>query len=185
MQFWLARHARPLIGSGICYGQLDVPADVEATRLCAGSLARMLPRGTAVHCSPLQRCEQLAPVLIGLRPDLTLKTDSNLQEMNFGDWEGRHWDDIGQQALDNWVRDFPAHRPGGSESVNEFMTRVAAAFDAVSARQPTLWITHAGVIRAATLIASGNRHVDHASQWPKHAPGFGQWCTLAAGNRPE
>jgi alpha-ribazole phosphatase len=41
-----------------------------------------------------------------------------------------------------------------------------------------VWITHAGVIRAARLIASGKRRVAQASEWPVDAPGFGQWCTL-------
>jgi alpha-ribazole phosphatase len=183
MQLWLVRHARPLIDTGICYGQLDVAADRSATRECAESLAGVLPKGTAVHCSTLQRCEQLTPELLGLRPDLTLKNDQNLREMSFGDWEGRRWDEIGAAALDAWVRDFAAHRPGGGESVQDFMARVAGAFDAVDPHQPTLWITHAGVIRAARLIAGGLRDVRHAAQWPQDAPGFGQWCTLQGGDR--
>ena len=41
-----------------------------------------------------------------------------------------------------------------------------------------VWITHAGVIRAAQLLAQGVRHVERADQWPVDAPAFGQWCTL-------
>ena len=181
-QRWVARHAQPLIAPGICYGQLDVPADVEATAACARELARALPPGITVLCSPLQRCEQLANVLIGLRADLAYKTDLRLMEMNFGQWEGQRWDDIGAAAIDAWVADFAHHQPGGGESVGQFMQRVAAVWDetALAADTPTLWITHAGVIRAATLLQSGQRQIASAAQWPAAALQFGRWAQLKA-----
>jgi alpha-ribazole phosphatase len=179
MTFWLVRHAQPLIAPGICYGQLDMPADAEATRACAVELAKVLPAGTTVVSSPLQRCEQLTPVLIGLRPDLTLKIDLQLQEMHFGNWEGRAWADIAKAELDDWTANFADYPAGHSgESVSQFMARVARAFDAIDPTQNTLWVTHAGVIRAAQLIASGIRCITQADQWPAAAPAYGQWCKL-------
>lgn len=179
---WLARHAQPLIAPGVCYGQLDVPADVEANRVCAETLAKVLPYGIDIISSPLQRCEQLANVLIGLRADLAYKTDLRLMEMNFGQWEGQRWDDIGAAAIDAWVADFAHHQPGGGESVGQFMQRVAAVWDetALAADTPTLWITHAGVIRAATLLQSGQRQIASAAQWPAAALQFGRWAQLTA-----
>jgi alpha-ribazole phosphatase len=47
-------------------------------------------------------------------------------------------------------------------------------------KQP-VWITHAGVIRATTLLAQGVRRVDQAQQWPQAAPAFGQWVVLPRG----
>jgi alpha-ribazole phosphatase len=176
---WLVRHAQPLIAPGICYGQLDVPADVEATAACARTLAEALPHGIPIICSPLQRCEQLAHVLLGLRADLTYKIDPRLQEMDFGQWEGQRWDDIGAAALDAWVADFPHHRPGGGESVQSFMHRVAAAWDEARGPSGAVWITHAGVIRAATLLQQGQRQIDQAAHWPAVAPGFGSWIQLS------
>jgi alpha-ribazole phosphatase len=41
-----------------------------------------------------------------------------------------------------------------------------------------VWITHAGVIRAAGLLARGVTHLDDASQWPREAPGFGAWTVV-------
>ena len=176
---WLVRHAQPLIAPGICYGQLDISADAIATQSCAAQLAQVLPRGVTVITSPLQRCELLTPALIGLRPDLTCKIDPKLQEMDFGRWEGRAWADIPKGELDAWTDDF-ANYPAGQtgESVAQFMARVAAAFDELGAQQDTLWITHAGVIRAATLIAKGIVNVTAADQWPIAAPAYGQWCKL-------
>jgi hypothetical protein len=39
---------------------------------------------------------------------------------------------------------------------------------------PQVWITHAGVIRAATLIAQGVRQVRSADQWPRDVLAFGE-----------
>lgn len=186
---WLQRHAAVLIEPGICYGQLDVAADAAQTLDCAERLAKVLPQGTAVSSSPLQRCEQLAPILIGLRPDLTLKIDPRLQEMHFGQWEGRPWADIDRSELDAWTVDFADYPVGQTgESVSRFMTRVASALDELRempAESPTLWITHAGVIRAARLIAAGVRHIHRAEQWPLEGPAYGQWCKLELAGQPE
>ncbi len=179
MTLWLVRHAQPLIESGVCYGQLDIPADPQATRHCAQQLAKVLPKGIAAITSSLQRCELLAPELIGLQPDLMVKNDPKLQEMSFGQWEGRAWTDIPKAELDAWTADFANYRAGGTgESVTQFMTRVAAAFDELDPTRDTLWVTHAGVIRAATLIVSGIRHISRAKEWPLAAPAYGQWCKL-------
>jgi alpha-ribazole phosphatase len=176
---WLVRHAQPLIEPGICYGQLDVPADGSVTQLCAIELLKVLPQGITVVTSPLQRCELLAQFLIGLEPDLTLKNDPRLREMDFGQWEGRPWAEIDKAEIDAWTTDFANYRAGRTgESVCQFMARVAAAFDELDEAKDTLWITHAGVIRAATLLAKGIRHVTQASDWPIAAPAYGQWCKL-------
>jgi alpha-ribazole phosphatase len=45
--------------------------------------------------------------------------------------------------------------------------------------QDSVWITHAGVIRAATLLSKGIRAIKQADEWPHQAPGFGEWCSLA------
>ncbi len=189
---WLIRHAQPLVAQGICYGATDVPADGIATQTAAAALAQALPSGTRVVSSPLQRCEQLMQALQPLRPDLTYQRDARLKEMDFGNWEGRHWDAIDRAELDAWTAEFETWRCGSTgECVQDVMHRVAAVWDetvdpaentardaegtASSPAPPTAWITHAGVIRAAMLIAQGVRRVTDASQWPKDAPGFGQW----------
>lgn len=182
MKLWLVRHAQPLIESGVCYGRLDVAADAVATSECARKLAAQLPAGTRVIASPLQRCEQLAHALLGLRPDLIGETDARLAEMDFGQWEGRAWQAIDPAELQAWTGDFARYAAGRhGESVTAFMARVAAAFDALQAQQDqsdTLWITHAGTIRAVHLLAQGVRLIERAEQWPLDAPKYGQWLTL-------
>ena len=179
MTLWLVRHAQPLIEKGVCYGQLNVAADLKASQTSASELLEELPGRIHIVTSPLQRCELLAQYIQGLQPDLALKTDPKLQEMHFGSWEGRPWADIDQRELSAWTDDFAHYRAGTTgESVTQFMARVASAYDELDPTQDTLWVTHAGVIRAAGLIASGIRHITQADQWPTQAPAYGQWCKL-------
>jgi len=106
VKLWLVRHAQPLVAPGVCYGASDVAADAEATRACAAQLAQTLPQGIRLITSPLQRCERLAKEIQGLRPDLMLKPDARLAEMDFGCWEGVRWDAIPPAAFDAWMADF-------------------------------------------------------------------------------
>lgn len=177
---WLVRHAQPLVEAGICYGAMDMLADPKATQVAAQALAEALPSGAALVTSPLQRCELLAQRLCGLRPDFSYKLDARLREMNFGQWEGVPWRNIPEPALTAWTDDFWQHRFGGAESLADVMTRVAAAWrEAAQSKTDQVWITHAGVIRAASLIASGITELRDASQWPVSAPGYGAWTRLA------
>ena len=107
--------------------------------------------------------------------------------MDFGDWENRSWTDIGQQPLQRWTDNFAHHSPGGGESVTQVMQRVAAALATSAARAaatglPVLWITHAGVIRAAMLLAQGITQVSRADQWPRDAPAWGERVILRFGS---
>lgn len=186
MQLWLARHAQPLIAAGICYGATDVLADEVLTRTAAQSLADVLPKDTVCRVSPLRRCQQMAAALADIRPDLSLKpaicTDHRLAEMNFGRFEGQPWSVIPKADIDAWTADFGKHRFGGMESANDMLARVAAALqDCREQSRPDaniLWITHAGVIRAVSLLARGITQVDSALQWPREVPGFGEWVRV-------
>ena len=176
MTLWLVRHAPVLAAPGLCYGASDLPAEPDATRAAAESLAAALPEGLEIHTSPLQRCEQLALALRGLRPDLMPKTDPRLVEMNFGRWEGLPWVDIPRAGFDTWLADFADARPAGDgETVRELMARVAAAWDAHRARgEPAVWITHAGVMRAVLLLSRGVRLPERATDWPAEPLPFGR-----------
>lgn len=179
MKLTLVRHAQPLVASGVCYGALDVPADGLATQQAAQVLAQSLPPQAQLWVSPLQRCELLAQVLQGLRPDLTCKTDGRLAEMNFGCFEGQRWADIPAAAYEAWTSNFWQHRFGGVESVADVMARVASAWGELVAAGPApVWVTHAGVIRVASLLAQGVQRIDRAQDWPQAAPGFGQSLVL-------
>ena len=61
------------------------------------------------------------------------------------------------------------------------MQRVASIWDdCVQSPGDRVWITHAGVIRAATLIAQGVRQVSRGRQWPRDVLAFGECRKLLA-----
>ncbi|WP_439518686.1 histidine phosphatase family protein [Hydrogenophaga sp.] len=183
MKLWLLRHAQVLLTPGLCYGSSDVTADVSLTREAARAMAPLLPAGTPVRVSGLLRAQQLAGALQGERPDLqAARIDTRLNEMDFGHWELKPWEHIPRSAFDEWMADFAHHRFGGAESTQQLLYRVAAALADLrpSPSNDVLWITHAGVIRAARhIVESGSPHIRDASQWPKEAPEPGGWTSLA------
>lgn len=180
MKLWLLRHARVLAEPGLCYGATDLPADPEATQVAAQDAATVLPAGLPVWVSGLGRARQLVQALSALRPDLGAPTcDVRLNEMDFGAWEGRAWASIPRSAIDAWTADFAHHRVGGGESTQQVLTRVATALDDLEALLgpcgEALWVTHAGVVRAAMYLAQ--RHavpIPSAAEWPKAVVGHGK-----------
>lgn len=179
MKLWLVRHARPLVDTGVCYGVSDIAADAGHTQECAARLAQVLPRQLTVWHSPLRRCAQLAQTLYALRPDLRMCAEPRLREMDFGAWEGVRWEAIAPCHFDAWTADFGAHRFGGRESVNDLMHRVrSACVDGAGPGDDAVWITHAGVMRAAALLARGVTEVRSAQQWPQEELPWGEWLTL-------
>ena len=180
MPWWLVRHAQPLVAPGVCYGASDLAADAQATQASALALAQHLPLGVLLWSSPLQRCMSLAQALVQLRPDLALRTDVRLAEMDFGCWEGQLWEAIPRTALDDWTDNFAHHRFGGAESVAELLQRVAEAQADTRAQaqregRGLVWVTHAGVMRAVRWLQQGGTLVVQAHEWPREPLAFGAW----------
>lgn len=185
MKLWLARHAAPLIDAGICYGSLDVQADEAATQCAARALAAALPPGLPVRVSGLRRADQLAQALAQLRADLRPMRDERLNEMDFGAWEGVHWQAIPKADIDAWTREFSRYRAGGGESVSGVLLRVAQALEDAAADSEAVWITHAGVIRAVHYLAQhGMNSIPSAASWPAQAPAWGGWTQLCLSVSP-
>lgn len=190
-RLWLVRHARPLVEPGLCYGSSDLPADAADTERAARELAAVLPPGAALVMSGLQRAQQLALALHALRPELAPPVaDPRLNEMDFGRFELERWDAIDRAEFDAWTDDFHSHRFGGRESVGELLARVGQALrDHLAAHssaatpgpgsQDLVCFTHAGVIRAASLLhARPDAQPLLATDWPAAAPAFGGWHCL-------
>ena len=174
MKLWLLRHARVELESGFCYGATDVPANAAFTLQAAEAAAALLPPGLPVWVSGLGRAQQLAQELNTLRPDLgDPAIDTRLNEMDFGCWELQRWDAIPRSAFDDWMADFAHHRFGGSESSQGVIDRVANAIDELRHQRvaEAVWVTHAGVIRAANFLATyGRITIADVGQWPIDAP---------------
>jgi alpha-ribazole phosphatase len=177
VKLWLLRHAQVDLPAGLCYGASDVPAHAALTLQAAQAAAAVLPLGLPVWVSALGRAQALALALQQLRPDLGPPTTAlRLNEMDFGQWELQAWDAVPRSAFDDWLADFAHHRFGGQESTQQVIDRVAQALQALRATQAreAVWVTHAGVIRAAQfVVAHGAGPIGSVDQWPRHAPAPG------------
>ena len=179
MKLWLVRHAQPLIQKGLCYGQLDVAADHEATQRAAKALAPLLPDKLTLYSSGLKRTQQLACALQEQCPARSFEVDTRLQEMNFGRWEGVAWNRIPKAAFDAWTQEFDTHRFGGAESVRDLLLRVNQSLLNTPLDRDALWVTHAGVIRAVNYLKRNGLASSATTQtWPATAPAFGEWECL-------
>lgn len=190
-RLWLLRHAKPLIAPGICYGSLDVPADAALTQQAAQSMAAHLNgRRVAVRYSPLQRCASLAAALQTIAADTvsSMSADDRLQEMNFGHWEGRRWDDIAHAQINDWANDLPCYVPPGGEALGTMLQRVHFALreswhiDSQYGTCDVLWVTHAGTIRCVQWLLQHYPSLPDSSQWSLPAPNFGAWLTQTWSN---
>ncbi|WP_437880612.1 alpha-ribazole phosphatase family protein [Pseudomonas sp. LRF_L74] len=110
--------------------------------------------------STLQRCARFAEVLAAQR-NLALELDADLQELHFGDWEGRtalQLMDTSARELGLFWEDPYAFTPPGGESLLQFESRVLSALARIARRHAgrrVLLVTHGGVIRL--LVARARR----------------------------
>lgn len=133
-------------------GRTDAPLSAEGRRQAAalaGPLAR-LPNGASVLVSPLCRTRETAELTLG--PGANFAVDSDLQEIDFGRWEGMGFAEIlaaDPAAVDRWAalaEDFAF--PDG-ESIGNFRKRIKAAAGRIAADPAgtAVVFTHGGVIR--------------------------------------
>ncbi|WP_341676015.1 alpha-ribazole phosphatase family protein [Niveibacterium sp. SC-1] len=143
MELHLIRHPQAAVDPQVCYGRSDLPL--------AGPLApevqhlrALLPTDFALYTSPLQRCRLLAEQLGAPR------SDPRLQEIDFGEWEMRRFEDIGVEALDRWAADPLGHRPPGGESALDMAARALSFLaDIRAGTDPTVVVVaHGGPLRA-------------------------------------
>ncbi|CAG4886161.1 alpha-ribazole phosphatase [Paraburkholderia gardini] len=157
MDLILIRHPAVAIDAGVCYGRSDVAlADAPPASVAALEARRLeLPAPDSVWSSPLTRCHSIAAPWAA-RWAREVSVDPRLQEMDFGTWEQRRWDDIDRALLDDWAADLHHARAHGGESVAQFSARVETWFDERQTEAGDACVhvvTHAGVIRVLTSLA--------------------------------
>ncbi len=108
-------------------------------------------RGYALVSSPACRALDLAK---GLSREITV--EPRLQELSFGDWEGRRWSDLGRAAINDWRVGLPDAAPPGGESLTALAHRCRIWLDEIAfADRPVMAITHAGPIRVICALVEG------------------------------
>jgi alpha-ribazole phosphatase len=146
MEVYLIRHTTPQIEKGICYGQSNIPL-TESFHSETHKLKTHLPElFDVVYSSPMSRCTKLAQFIHA--KELFIP-DKRLLEMNFGDWEMKKWDDLNQEVLNEWMKDFVSVRVPNGENFIDLNKRVNEFIDElIQTNYKKIAIaTHAGVIR--------------------------------------
>jgi alpha-ribazole phosphatase len=146
----LVRHPKPICANGLCYGRLDLecdPAALDAAAIRLGDAAQ----GRCIVTSPAQRALSLA-----LKLSAEIAIEPRLQELHFGDWEGRLWKDIGRDGIDEWQRGLPASAPPHGESLCAMAARCWDWLQTLAVTgPPVLAVTHAGPIRVIRALLKG------------------------------
>lgn len=161
MDLVLIRHPEVAIDAGICYGRSDIALRASpaagATTIADKLAALQVDVGT-LHCSPLRRCATVAALLAD-RYGIAVRHDARLAELDFGRWEGQHWDAVPRHELDAWAADIEQARQHGGESVAMLADRTMHWLDDImrehddAAGGDIVVLTHAGVMRILTAQA--------------------------------
>lgn len=169
MELWLVRHGKTEWNLAHKYqGNSDpdlLPGDTSGLSSLQALLAGI--SFSAVYCSDLRRCRS---TLEYLRPDLKAAAhyDARLREMNFGEWEGRTYEQLKHNPhYRNWIDSPQTVVPPGGESwpefegrIREFAGEVAVDYRKHRAKRladdPCLIVTHGGVISMlGTILKPG------------------------------
>lgn len=138
--------------AGRIQGRRDVPLSDAGRAAVSESMLPAPCRGMRVVTSPLARCVETAR-LLGARE---APSDARLMEMHWGDWEGRVLSELraelGAAMRENEARGWD-FRPANGETPREVWARVRPWLAEIA--EPTLAITHRGVIRAVFAMATG------------------------------
>lgn len=151
----LIRHAQPNEeASGRCYGRLDIGLSARGQRR-AQLLARTLDRVplAAVYSSPSRRALETAGPLAATH-HLTPVVDESLREIDFGEFEGRSYDEIRLSApalYRAWMETPTYVRFPGGESYQLLRRRALDAMEAIRGRhvgETAAILSHGGILRA-------------------------------------
>jgi alpha-ribazole phosphatase len=156
----IVRHPEPVeSAAGRCYGSLDVELS-PAGRAHAGRLGEALGGLglEGVYTSPRIRAADAARAIgapLGLQPAVA----PGLRELDFGELEGRTYDDIRRERPElyrRWMQAPTTVRFPGGEGFEDLRRRAIAAVGEIRAAHPgaaAAVVTHGGVARAVLADA--------------------------------
>lgn len=161
---YLLRHGE-LVESGILCGRTDLALSDKGEQQLINA-TKKLPKITHCYSSPLIRCRQFAEQYCQ-KNALSLQVLAELQEMNFGDWDGKRYQQLWQAAQpedDNavtlgnfWQNPWQSPPPNGETMANftqrveqfwrSLLLQLTQTDDKQSHLSNTLVFSHGGVIR--------------------------------------
>ena len=169
---YLIRHGDVDVKPGICYGQLDCDvstsfendllklAEYFTSKLSVKTDADEKVETPFIITSPLMRCVKLAKGLKtyldnSAQKQTKLQINDAFKEIDFGQWEGKSWQNIGQTQIQNWNNNLLDFTFPNGESARRFDLRIIDAWNVLQDQlaeqqtaQTVIIICHAGVIRS-------------------------------------
>ena len=148
----LVRHGK-IAGPAALYGRTDIALSAaghsDLTR-ALNNLHAQTPIGHLIS-SPRVRCLHVAQEF-STKHKIPLRTEDNLQEMDFGIWDGIPFDELGDEwkNIEAFWESPHSMQPPEGESLTEFATRVITSWESfISNIKPChhAIICHGGVIR--------------------------------------
>ena len=136
---------------GLFVGRTDMPVCEDGfDQLAILKENHNYPRVEAVYSSPLQRCVQTAEFLY---PDNLLTVVEDLQEMDFGSFEGREMQELAQDPdFIRWMEDSRRNAPPGGETGLQFAERLLHGITQIFAHMMQEKITTAAVVTHGGVI---------------------------------
>ncbi|MEV4764158.1 bifunctional RNase H/acid phosphatase [Micromonospora chokoriensis] len=151
-------------------GRGDVPLSEKGraqVRETATRVAALAPTVAAVLSSPLSRCTATAAAIAGALGDVPVRTEDDLIECDFGQWEGRTFAEVREGwpgEMDAWLAS-PRVAPPGGESfthVAERAHRVVAGLLTAYPGETVVLVSHVSpiklVLRDALAAGDGFLH---------------------------
>lgn len=152
MKITFIRHTSVDVPKGTCYGQTDVPlkdsfpqeATLAKEKYCTKPFQK-------AYVSPLSRCTKLAN-FCGYADAIK---DERILELNFGDWEMKQFDNITDERIQEWFKDYIHVAPTNGESFIEQYNRVCSFIEDLKKEKEenVVVFTHGGVIVSAQIYA--------------------------------
>jgi broad specificity phosphatase PhoE len=152
------RHGDVAGAAHVYRGVTDTPLNDAGWQQMRAFVAAM-PGWQTVVSSPLVRCADFARDY-ARHHNVKCTLDAVWRELDFGAWEGLRPTDVAAHdpAAHGMFTESPrGNPPPGGESLDAFDARIHAALHALgdAATQPTLIVTHAGVMRAVLAEVLG------------------------------
>lgn len=147
---YLLRHGKT-VGDPALYGCTDVLVADETQRGIQRAVQAEQIAFSAVECSPLQRCQTLARLIVQENPQLSLVVAERWKETHFGALDGVPFESATEQwpKLEAFWQDPMTNTLPNAEPLADFYTRISNAWDEFiqALQQDTLIVCHGGTIR--------------------------------------
>jgi alpha-ribazole phosphatase len=148
---YLLRHGETVLNQKkVYYGRIDcdlTSKGVHQAKTLNPFFSRLEP--DLVYTSPLLRAVHTADLVLG-ETDALRVADERLSELSFGDWEGKHFEELsGDPLYEKWCKDWQHTAPPQGESFADMAERTRCFFSDLmdSAEERILVVSHHAVLQ--------------------------------------